>query len=178
MRTTLQTTHGHDRTTSDIEFLTALRIGINGHLWGTRADGVDQTTLDVTVAIGIETVVILTLCIDIPSTDGHVALRVNGIVVGVGSHFTACYHHFTLGLDTFTVLSTGSYPDGATSDGQIAIHLDTLWRRGVVVAIILSPLGDDVYLTTIEVGLQIHIDPLPARASALQQQLTAIHRQG
>ena len=172
----LQSAQGHDGATLHVELLAALCIGIDGHLSTTGTHGKNKSSLDVAVAVGIDTVVRTGLCIHISTADGQVAGSVQRIVVGIAGHFAARHIHRTLRLDTLTVATTGAHPDATAADVQVAIYLDALGRCRVVVRRILRTLRDDIRAATVEVGLLVYVDTLAARTRALQPQLTAVHR--
>ena len=110
----------------------------------------------------------LPLSEDIAAADGHVALGVDGIVVGIGSHLATRDLQFLFRLYALAVVATGAHPYFATTDDDVAIHLDALGRRRVVVALILSASSHDIDAAAGEVSLHIHVDALATRTSALQ----------
>ena len=73
VRLGLQSTDGNNGAANDVELLLFLAVGIDGHLGRRAADGIDHTTLDIAVAVGINAVVAGRAGIDIAAADGQVA---------------------------------------------------------------------------------------------------------
>ena len=104
----------------------------------------------------------LSVGIDGAAADGHRTLRVDGVIVGIGGHLAACDAEFLLRLDTLTVVSVSAHPYTAAADGDVAVGLDALGRRGVVPTPKLSTRGDHIDAATVETGLTVDIDTLAA----------------
>ena len=69
----LQSAKGNDGAASEVEFLLSFTVGIDGHFGSIATDGIDQSALDVAVAIGVDTIVVGRASIDAATFDGHVA---------------------------------------------------------------------------------------------------------
>ena len=81
--TALQSADGNDGAAADVELLLLLAVGIDGHLGRCGADGIDQSALDVAVAVGVDAVVVGGAGIDGAAADGQVAGGIDGIVLGI-----------------------------------------------------------------------------------------------
>ena len=69
--TILQRADGDDGTPLHIEFVSALGVGVDGHFGRRLADGVNHSTLEVEVAVGVETIVAGGIGADVAAGDGH-----------------------------------------------------------------------------------------------------------
>ena len=86
----------------------------------------------------------------------------------VTGHFATADIQLAFGLNALAVIAAGAHPDSTAADVDIAIGLDALWRRGVVIALELSALGYYIHATAIKVGLHIYVDAFAARTGALE----------
>ena len=168
--TVLDAAHGDDHTAADVELLLVLGVDVEGHLGRGGSDGIDETAVDVEVAVGIHTVVVGGTGIDVAAADGEVLRRVDGVVVGVDVDLAANNIEVVFALHTLTVGAAGGHLDAAAADHKAAavgvavaalgLHagFDALGRRVVVardvvgVARVVGVLGGAVVVVEATAG--------------------------
>ena len=126
-----QSADGHQVAAVHIQGLSALGIGIDGHLGPAAADRIDYAAFYIEVAVGVQAVVAGGIGPDVSAQDGHVAGGVDGVVLGLGKDGTAGDFNHALALDGF-VVGGGGY-DAAGRHVQVAVELDALGALGIVV---------------------------------------------
>ena len=114
---------GYDGAASNIEFVSAFGVGIDGDLGRGGADSVDDTTRDVEIAVGVEAIVGCGVTTDEATGDSEVGGGIDSIVGGgVGVDNTVGYGDRAFGFDGF-VCGTRDVDRGAR-EGDVAIELD------------------------------------------------------
>ena len=134
----LDTSHSNDDAAIDIELFMFFAVDINSHFGARGTDGINQSAIEIAVAIGVDAIVVGGACINITVGNGHVLRRVDGIIVCVDVDFTAGNVEVILALNAFSVISGSGHLCIAAADD----HSATI---GVAVAALRLHTGLDAF---------------------------------
>ena len=122
--TVLEATDGHYVATSDVELLALFGVGIYAHFRLGGCHGEHVAALDVTVAVGVQSIVAAAVGHHIAAADGHVTGRIDGVVARFGIDVAASDGQGAFRLDALVAGRLGV--DCAAIDDKSAIGLDGL----------------------------------------------------
>ena len=144
----LNAADGDNNAAIDIDFLALLAVGVDGQLGRTGADGIDQATVDVEIAVGVETVIVGGTRINVATANGHILSRVNTVIVGVDINLATGDVEIVLTLDALAVFAGGGHLHLAATDDHTA-------SVGVAVAVLNLKTSLDAFGRRVEVAADV-----------------------